>query len=206
MRSLTPAPLMHQTASYPVESVPPHANRRSCRAQCYPRDAKRCHPVPRRADRLADLRDQGVAGSNPVSPTQGRGGTRRIRELRGLPLHPPQFRRKPPMRRSRRRDPGGSATAQEARFTFAPILANPGPLAHRQGVIGAETKDAPVDRCDAEAQPLCDGAHWQEPSRRRYSAGRRSIATWFPDAPPSVRLAGCEFDRKLRAAARTHGG
>ena len=65
-----PAPLMHQTASHPVETVPLGGNQPRPRSQCCRRDTKRCHPVPRRADHPAALRDQGVAGSNPVSPTQ----------------------------------------------------------------------------------------------------------------------------------------
>ena len=64
-----PAPLMRQTASHPVETVPLGGNQRQSRSQCCRRDTKRCHPVLRRADRPAALRDQGVAGSNPVSPT-----------------------------------------------------------------------------------------------------------------------------------------
>jgi hypothetical protein len=63
------APLMHQTASQPVEAVPPYAILRHPRPQCCPQDTKPGDPVPRRADRQTALRDQGVAGSNPVSPT-----------------------------------------------------------------------------------------------------------------------------------------
>ena len=61
---------MHQTASQPVEAVPPYAIQRHLRPQCCPRDTTPGDPVPRRADRHSALRDQGVAGSNPVSPTK----------------------------------------------------------------------------------------------------------------------------------------
>jgi len=64
-----PAPHMHQTASHPVGPVPPYAIRRHLRPQCRQGDATPGDPVPRRARRPAALRDQGVAGSNPVSPT-----------------------------------------------------------------------------------------------------------------------------------------
>jgi hypothetical protein len=63
------APLMHQTASQPVEALPAYAIQRHLRPLCCRRDTKPGDPVPRRADRHSALRDQGVAGSNPVSPT-----------------------------------------------------------------------------------------------------------------------------------------
>ena len=61
---------MHQTASQPVGAVPPYGIQRHLRPQGCRVDAIPGDPVPRRADRPAALRDQGVAGSNPVSPTK----------------------------------------------------------------------------------------------------------------------------------------
>lgn len=61
-----PAPQMHQTESHPVESVPRYAIPPNHRPQCRRGDTKPGDPVPRRADRPAALRDQGVAGASPV--------------------------------------------------------------------------------------------------------------------------------------------
>jgi len=66
------APPAHQTGSQPVGEVLPYPNSPLPARPSFPELAPRCQPRRRRGIRPVLVRDQGVAGSNPVSPTNPR--------------------------------------------------------------------------------------------------------------------------------------
>ncbi len=77
LRPSRAAPRARQTVSLRMRSVLLYAIRPPARYQWNPRDDSLSHPVPRHVNLLGAVRDQGVAGSNPVSPTQEALGTPR---------------------------------------------------------------------------------------------------------------------------------
>src|SRR5712671_1350222 len=65
----TRAPPAHQTASQRIRSLPPHPNFLVPACPYFPAVGPQCQPRIRRGIPPVPVRDQGVAGSNPVSPT-----------------------------------------------------------------------------------------------------------------------------------------
>jgi hypothetical protein len=64
-----PAPPAHQTASQPIRFLPRRPNSVLAALPPFAPVATLCQPRTGRGIPLAPVRDQGVAGSNPVSPT-----------------------------------------------------------------------------------------------------------------------------------------